>query len=87
MFVVRECNLLHHPLLQTEFFQDDLFPDTAVAWEPAMTADQWLSGCNKAQRTISLRPEGMKLRTYLPSVPVCMDLALHTFFCLMCCSE
>ena len=52
---------LRVPRVKTEFFQDDLFPDTAVAWEPAMTADQWLSGGNKAQRTISLRPEGMKL--------------------------
>jgi len=27
-----------------EFFQDDVFPDTKVTWEPALTATDWFSG-------------------------------------------
>ena len=45
--------------LQSEFFQDDVFPDTIVSWEPALTAKQWLEGKNGQHRTISLKPEGM----------------------------
>ena len=45
--------------LQSEFFQDDVFPDTIVSWEPALTAKQWLEGKNGQNRTISLKPEGM----------------------------
>ena len=47
-------------LLQTEYFQDDLYCDTLVHWEPALTAEEWLAGKDAIQRRISLRPEGMK---------------------------
>ena len=43
-----------------EYFQDDLFPDTRVWWEPSVTSDKWLTGEDKTQRTMSLRPDGMK---------------------------
>ncbi|XP_025088826.1 coronin-7-like isoform X2 [Pomacea canaliculata] len=54
------------PRVRTEYFQDDLFPDTRVTWEPALTADQWLAGQNTKPRTISLRPVGMKLLSEAP---------------------
>lgn len=45
--------------LQKEFFQDDVYSDTAVCWEPALTASAWLSGSNGQHRKISLRPKDM----------------------------
>lgn len=44
---------------QKEFFQDDVFPDTAVWWEASLTAAAWLSGSNGKHRKISLRPKDM----------------------------
>ncbi len=44
---------------QKEFFQDDVFPETAVWWEAPLTAAAWLSGSNGQQRKISLRPKDM----------------------------
>ena len=49
---------------QKEYFQDDVFPDTTVTWEPSISAADWLDGGNKEQRKISLRPSDMKLRKY-----------------------
>lgn len=43
-----------------EYFQDDLFPDTRVWWEPAVTSDQWFAGKNGTQRMLSVRPADMK---------------------------
>jgi len=43
-----------------EYFQDDLFPDTRVWWEPALTSDQWFAGRNGTQRMLSLKPADMK---------------------------
>lgn len=62
------CIFVYVYFFQTEYFQDDLFPDTRVTWEPALTADQWLAGQNTKPRTISLRPVGMKLREWLKAV-------------------
>lgn len=45
--------------LQKEFFQDDVYPDTAVWWEPALTASAWLAGMNSKHRKISLKPKDM----------------------------
>lgn len=45
--------------LQKEFFQDDVYTDTAVSWEPALTASAWLSGSNGQHRKISLKPKDM----------------------------
>jgi hypothetical protein len=47
-----------HPL-QKEFFQDDVFPDTAVTWEPALSAKAWFEGANGQPRLLSLQPPGM----------------------------
>jgi hypothetical protein len=50
--------------LQKEYFQDDVYPDTTVTWEPSINAADWLNGGNNEQRKISLRPSDMKLRMY-----------------------
>ncbi|KAJ8346047.1 hypothetical protein SKAU_G00302400 [Synaphobranchus kaupii] len=65
------------PRVKKEFFQDDLYPDTAVWWESAMTASAWLSGSNGQHRKIKLRPKDMApvseapkeapVRKYMPS--------------------
>ena len=43
-----------------EYFQDDLYPDTAVTWQPTMTCAEWLAGSDKQQKTQSLKPKDMK---------------------------
>jgi len=49
-------NILSHCLnVQVEFFQDDVFPDTKVTWEPALSATDWFSGDLKAVVTIIYR--------------------------------
>uniref|UniRef100_A0A3Q2PC43 Coronin n=1 Tax=Fundulus heteroclitus TaxID=8078 RepID=A0A3Q2PC43_FUNHE len=65
------------PRVKKEFFQDDVYPDTAVWWEPALTASAWLSGSNGQHKKISLKPKDMTpvseapkeapVRKYLPS--------------------
>ncbi|MBN3287075.1 CORO7 protein, partial [Polyodon spathula] len=47
------------PRVRKEYFQDDLFPETAVWWEPALSASAWLSRSNGQHRKISLQPKGM----------------------------
>uniref|UniRef100_A0A9J8AZC9 Coronin n=1 Tax=Cyprinus carpio carpio TaxID=630221 RepID=A0A9J8AZC9_CYPCA len=65
------------PRVKKEFFQDDVFPETAVWWDASLTAAAWLSGSNGQHRKISLRPNDMTpvseapkeapVRKYLPS--------------------
>ncbi|XP_029015319.1 coronin-7-like isoform X1 [Betta splendens] len=65
------------PRVKKEFFQDDIYTDTAVWWEPALTASAWLSGINGKHKKISLKPKDMTpvseapkeapVRKYLPS--------------------
>ncbi|XP_016381271.1 coronin-7-like [Sinocyclocheilus rhinocerous] len=65
------------PRVKKEFFQDDVFPETAVWWEASLTAAAWLSGSNGQHRKISLRPKDMTpvseapkeapVKKYLPS--------------------
>ncbi|XP_029106268.1 coronin-7 isoform X1 [Scleropages formosus] len=65
------------PRVKKEFFQDDIFPDTAVCWESTLTGSAWLSGSNGQHRKMSLRPKDMApvseapkdvpVRKYLPS--------------------
>ena len=43
-----------------EYFQDDLFPDTRVSWEPSLDSSEWFAGINKEQKTMSLKPPDMK---------------------------
>ncbi|XP_028379228.1 coronin-7 isoform X3 [Phyllostomus discolor] len=47
------------PRVRKEFFQDDVFPDTAVSWEPALNAKAWLGGANRQPQLLSLQPPGM----------------------------
>lgn len=47
------------PRVKKEFFQDDVYPDTTVCWEPALTAAAWLSGSDGQHKKISLKPKGM----------------------------
>jgi len=47
------------PRVKAEYFQDDLFPDTAVLWEATMSASEWFGGMDKKPKTISVHPEGM----------------------------
>lgn len=65
------------PRVKKEFFQDDVYPDTAVCWEPALTASAWLANANGQHAKISLKPADMTpvseapkeapARKYLPS--------------------
>lgn len=65
------------PRVKKEFFQDDVYPDTTVWWEPALTASAWLSGSNGQHKKISLKPKDMTpvseapkeapVRKYMPS--------------------
>ncbi|XP_072171377.1 coronin-7-like [Diadema setosum] len=54
------------PRVKKEYFQDDVFPDTTVTWEPLLSASDWFSGKDAEPRKICLCPEGMK---YLSSIP------------------
>ncbi|KAJ8297930.1 hypothetical protein KUTeg_024461 [Tegillarca granosa] len=47
------------PRVKKEYFQDDIYPDTKVTWEPVMSSQEWFSGMNKIQRKISLKPKDM----------------------------
>uniref|UniRef100_A0ABM5EZT7 Coronin n=1 Tax=Pogona vitticeps TaxID=103695 RepID=A0ABM5EZT7_9SAUR len=47
------------PRVKKEFFQDDLYPDTEVWWEPALSAAAWLKGSDGHHRKLSLRPKDM----------------------------
>ncbi|XP_010352223.2 coronin-7 isoform X1 [Rhinopithecus roxellana] len=47
------------PRVRKEFFQDDVFPDTAVSWEPVLSAEAWLQGANGQPWLLSLQPPDM----------------------------
>ncbi|XP_069875784.1 coronin-7-like [Dipodomys merriami] len=47
------------PRVRKEFFQDDVFPNTAVSWEPVLSAEAWLGGANGQPRLLNLQPPGM----------------------------
>ncbi|KAJ3601697.1 hypothetical protein NHX12_032664 [Muraenolepis orangiensis] len=65
------------PRVKKDFFQDDLYPNTAVRWEAALSASAWLSGSSGQYRTTSLRPKDMSpvseapkeapVKKYMPS--------------------
>ncbi|XP_055008627.1 coronin-7-like isoform X2 [Boleophthalmus pectinirostris] len=65
------------PRVKKEFFQDDVYPDTAICWEPALTGSAWLSGINSQHKRMSLKPKDMTpvseapkeapVRKYMPS--------------------
>jgi coronin-2 len=45
--------------LQSEQFQEDLFPDTAAP-TPALTAEEWASGRNRTPILMSLKTGNIK---------------------------
>uniref|UniRef100_A0A8C5B125 Coronin n=1 Tax=Gadus morhua TaxID=8049 RepID=A0A8C5B125_GADMO len=59
------------PRVKKEYFQDDLFPETAVWWESSLSSSDWLAGSNGKHRTIKLRPSDMAPVSEAPKeVPV-----------------
>lgn len=58
------------PRIKSDLFQDDLFPNTKVTWEPTMTCTEWLSGMNKQQQRISLKPPDMDCLSEAQGAPV-----------------
>lgn len=55
------------PRVKSNFFQDDLFPDTKVLWEPVLSASEWLEGNDAVPPTICLKPENMEALSNAPS--------------------
>ncbi|KAJ0001383.1 hypothetical protein NQD34_006403 [Periophthalmus magnuspinnatus] len=65
------------PRVKKEFFQDDVYPETAICWEPALTGSAWLAGSNGQHKRMSLKPKDMTpvseapkeapVRKYMPS--------------------
>jgi len=51
------------PRVKTNFFQDDLFPDTRLTWNPTLTAEEWLGGSTRQPEYVSLKPDDMKALT------------------------
>ncbi|CAI5444452.1 unnamed protein product [Caenorhabditis angaria] len=47
------------PRIKKDVFQDDLFPDAIVTWEPVTTAREWMSGVEVTPVFRSLKPEGV----------------------------
>ncbi|XP_073218897.1 coronin-7 isoform X5 [Lepidochelys kempii] len=47
------------PRVKKDYFQDDIYPATAVCWEPALSAAAWCAGTDGQHRTISLQPRDM----------------------------
>lgn len=69
-------------LVQKEYFQDDVFPETTVWWEKALTAAAWLSGCDGQHRKISLQPKDMTPGTasHPIQIKLCSDWQLKPDF-------
>lgn len=45
--------------LQKEYFQDDLYSPVRVTWEPTLTAEEFLAGTTRPQKTVTVAPPGM----------------------------
>ncbi|KAL1434831.1 hypothetical protein MTO96_001722 [Rhipicephalus appendiculatus] len=56
------------PRLRSELFQDDLFPDTRVTWQPAVTSEEWFAGVTRAPKYVSMRPPDMECLSEAPEV-------------------
>jgi len=48
------------PRVRPAYFQDDLFPETKILWQPTLTSGEWLEGSRKQPRRLDLRPEDMR---------------------------
>jgi WD40 repeat protein len=53
---------------KSDIFQDDIFPD-CFSGEPALTADEWLSGKNAEPKTMSLAPGFVQKKTVVEFNP------------------
>lgn len=62
--------------LQSESYQEDIYPPTAGAW-PSLTAQEWLRGMNKEPVMVSLRPcsELLSPELLLPERPPSVSTA------------
>ena len=49
-------------LMQSDYFQDDLFPPTRILWEPSMSAQEWFTGSNTPAKKLDLKPDDMDTR-------------------------
>ncbi|CCO25661.1 Coronin-7 [Caenorhabditis elegans] len=47
------------PRIKKDVFQDDLFPDSLVTWEPVTTGTKWMLGEQAAPVFRSLKPDGV----------------------------
>ncbi|XP_062514587.1 coronin-7-like [Corticium candelabrum] len=48
------------PRSRPQYFQDDIFPDTTVYCQPALSSSEWFAGKNGECRQVCLKPDGMK---------------------------
>lgn len=51
-------------LVQSDYFQDDLFPPTRILWEPSMSAQEWFAGSNVPAKKLDLKPDDMDTCKY-----------------------
>lgn len=61
--------------LQSELFQDDLFPPTRITWSATLSAEDWFACNDKIAAKVSLKPEGMDTRKILPSLASSLPLS------------
>lgn len=54
------------PRVKSEYFQEDLYPETLQWWKSSLTAEEWMNGKDSLQSKISLQPKGMKLLSEAP---------------------
>lgn len=47
--LLHQCPLTLHTLLQSESYQEDIYPPTAGA-QPSLTAYEWLNGMNRGEK-------------------------------------
>ncbi|EGC30031.1 hypothetical protein DICPUDRAFT_99654 [Dictyostelium purpureum] len=56
------------PRNRTEFFQDDIYPDTRSG-NPSMTSEEWFNGETRQCEMVSLQPQGMVALSNAPPPP------------------
>lgn len=74
---VKQIFILNIISIQSELFQDDLFPPTRVTWIPTLSAGEWFNCRDKKAKKLSLQPEGMECCKYLLNT---VDLASKIHF-------
>jgi len=47
------------PRVKVEYFQDDIFPDTRISWQPTLASAEWLNGDMSEVKKMSLKPNDM----------------------------